>query len=684
MRSFAFGAFVSIVAPVLACEGHHSCYGPLKDDVVLTRNVRRMQPDAQNATTTPKAPLEWGQINFMHTTDTHGWLEGHIKEQNYGADWGDYVSFTKHMKQKARSLGVDLLLVDTGDLHDGAGLSDATSPNGNISNVIFENVDYDLLTIGNHELYVTEIAYETFSNFSKVYGDKYLTSNVQIINPATGQFEYIGSRYRYFTTEQGLRIMAFGVLFDFAGNSNVSKVIKAADMVKQPWFQQAVNYTEPIDLFVITGHNPVRTSVSSSTMGTVFKAIRSIKPDVPIQAFGGHTHIRDFAVYDNKATGLESGRYCETLGWLAMSGIESKTCKAQHNPKGVPNPTRSAVVPASTRTASASAHLPTSSSNSTIRYARRYLDWNRNTFAYHAENSQPYTTFDTSAGTSISAEITSDRSKLNLTDLYGCAPETYCQYCKPFLAEGNIFGLLQTALATVVVNETRKDVPRLIIINTGSVRFDLAKGPFTYDDSFIVSPFDDAFQFIPDVPYEQASQVLGILNAGAFQKKRDLETADFGFSPILADRDTCLDPPLTHHYEGVTRRSKQGGRLIRRQSTAPNPGYTTKDDFGTDGDDTIHSAIPDYSQPNDLQANGSFPLDGSMPKTVDLVFLDFIASYIVNALNQPDVGGDFSLSQVSYYMDKSFTTNSYLPAYAKIAWQANVPNCPVGQGIGAS
>jgi hypothetical protein len=73
-----------------------------------------------------------------------------------------------------------------------------------------------------------------------------------------------------------------------------------------------------------------------------------------------------------------------------------------------------------------------------------------------------------------------------------------------------------------------------------------------------------------------------------------------------------------------------------------------------------------------------------MPKTVDLVFLDFIASYIVNALNQPDVGGDFSLSQVSYYMDKSFTTNSYLPAYAKIAWQANVPNCPVGEGIGAS
>lgn len=319
-----------------------------------------------------------------------------------------------------------------------------------------------------------------------------------------------------------------------------------------------------------------------------------------------------------------------------------------------------------------------------MRYARRYLDWNRQTFAYHAKGSQNLDAFGTPKGAAVSSKITTDRAKLNLTSLYGCAPATYCEYCKPFGTDGNIFQLLQTALSTVVVNETRKENARMIIINTGSVRFDLAQGPFTYDDSFIVSPFDDAFQFIPDVPYEQASKVIEILNAGPYQKKRDLDTSDFGFNSILADRDTCIDPPLTHSYEGVTRRSKQGGRLIRRQSTAPTPGYTTVDDFGNDGDDTAHSTIPHYPQPNDLQANGSFPLDGSLPKTVDLVFLDFIASYIVNALNTADVGGSFSLSQVSYYMDKEFTTNSYLPAYAKIAWQDNINDCPVGEGIGFS
>lgn len=47
-------------------------------------------------------------------TDTHGWLEGHLTETNYGADWGDFVSFTVRMRAKARELGVDLLLVDTG------------------------------------------------------------------------------------------------------------------------------------------------------------------------------------------------------------------------------------------------------------------------------------------------------------------------------------------------------------------------------------------------------------------------------------------------------------------------------------------------------------------------------------------------------------------------------------------
>lgn len=81
--------------------------------------------------------------------------------------------------------------------------------------------------------------------------------------------------------------MTFGVLFDFSGNSNASQVIKAADLVKETWFLDAVNYKQPIDLFLLIGHNPPRTTVSSSTYGTIFDVIRKNRPDVPLQAFGG-------------------------------------------------------------------------------------------------------------------------------------------------------------------------------------------------------------------------------------------------------------------------------------------------------------------------------------------------------------------------------------------------------------
>ena len=105
MRVLSFIALLTAAAaPSLACE---SCYGP-SEDAVHVRHVKRMQPDAQNATDPPRGPLAWGQINFIHTTDTHGWLEGHLKEQNYGADWGDFKSYAQHMRAKAAALDVDL------------------------------------------------------------------------------------------------------------------------------------------------------------------------------------------------------------------------------------------------------------------------------------------------------------------------------------------------------------------------------------------------------------------------------------------------------------------------------------------------------------------------------------------------------------------------------------------------
>ena len=91
------------------------------------------------------------------------------------------------------------------------------------------------------------------------------------------------------------------------GNTNVTKVIKAADMVKQDWFVKALAFDKPVDLFLLTGHNIARPSTGGSTFGVVHKAIRAAHPKTPIQIFGGHSHIRDFAVVDESSTALEAG-----------------------------------------------------------------------------------------------------------------------------------------------------------------------------------------------------------------------------------------------------------------------------------------------------------------------------------------------------------------------------------------
>ena len=101
--------------------------------------------------------------------------------------------------------------------------------------------------------------------------------------------------------------MAFGVLYDFTGNSNASVITKGATMVTQKWFIDAVNYTKPIDMFIVVGHNPAGRNGTGSTLPTVYQAIRKIKPDTPVTLFAGHLHVRDTMVYDNKAVSIASG-----------------------------------------------------------------------------------------------------------------------------------------------------------------------------------------------------------------------------------------------------------------------------------------------------------------------------------------------------------------------------------------
>jgi hypothetical protein len=82
------------------------------------------------------------------------------------------------------------------------------------------------------------------------------------------------------------------------------------------------------------------------------------------------------------------------------------------------------------------------------------------------------------------------------------------------------------------------------------------------------------------------------------------------------------------------------------------PGYTTKDDAGDEGDDTLHAPISFYKVPNVIQSDLRFPEKGD-PEMVDLVFIDFIQPWVLMALRF--AGATYTAENVTSYTDASFT-----------------------------
>lgn len=523
----------------------------------------------------PHRNLTWNDINFVHTTDTHGWYSGHINQPLYHANWGDFISFTTHLRRIAHSRNQDLLLIDSGDRHDGNGLSDITSPNGLKSTPIFIKQDYDLLTIGNHELYLWENSKQEYETVVNHFQDKYVCSNVDI-RLDNGLFVPLGLKYKYFTTPtRGIRVLTFGFLFDFKRFNSGTRVTPMAETIHEPWFQEALKHE--VDLIIIVGHTPI--SHNWGEFYQVHQYLRQFFPDTIIQYFGGHSHIRDFTVFDSLSTGLQSGRYCETVGWTSVN-----LDKADLN-------------------------LPVRQ-----RFSRSYIDFNTDSFKYHTNLDKE---FDTAKGKLVSKLIRETRKELKLDTLIGYVKTNYYVDYVPIDHPKSIFNLL--ALKILKTLPKSKHEERITIINTGSIRYDLYKGPYTIDSKFIVSPFENIWVNIT-VPKSVATKVAAKLN-----------DADY----ISASR---LKPPHQYDLQVQDLSTSPHQAHFEMQEKLPK-GYVTHDDFGADGDDTLHRAVVNFPVPNVIQ---SVEINDEVDSPVNLVFYSFITPNIIWALKELN----FSTEQV--------------------------------------
>jgi hypothetical protein len=611
--------------------------------------ARAAQPDAAAPVPAPMRNLTWGQLNFLHTTDTHGWLAGHLSEPQYSADWGDYISFASHLRAQAASRGADVLLVDTGDRVEGNGLYDGSDPKGRYSSEIFRQAPVDIICTGNHELYHAPTARREHEVVAgRDFADRYLASNLDYLDPDTGRrVPQARQRFRRFTTpNQGIEVLAFGFIFDFSMNANNTVVQPVAEAVAEPWFEEQIK--EKPDVIVVIGHVGLR----MDEFRTVYAAIRKLDWDTPVLFFGGHAHVRDAVSYDSRSFAMASGRYLETVGWMSVDGIQKKAGAGAVDAGG----------------------SPSSSSSAGPTFSRRYID--NNLWGYHHHTGLNATTFPTKRGAEVSAMIARARADLALDKRYGCVPASLWVRRAPYPAPDSVYSwIADRVVPDMCVRPDRADVPRVVIVNTGGVRFDVFEGPFTKDNALIVLPFESAFRYIPDVPYEMAVKVVPILN-GLEKILTSSSAAAAGLPDIRllgqpegrypapaapladADADTLLPeetPDAPSHADHPRLELRSGsGRLsaLGSSSSSSSPplvaGYTTHDDIGDDGDDTVHAPVRVFPIPNVVQSDVAFPssADGKEqhPEKVDLVFIDFIQPWIAPALRM--AGGDFSDANV--------------------------------------
>ena len=521
---------------------------------------------------------------------------------------------------------------------------------------IFGEQDIDVLCSGNHELYHNQSAEDEHSVMVPKYKGRYLASNIDIIDGETGKRTPLAQRYKKFTTKnQGIRIMTFGFLFDFNNNSPNTIVQKVEDTIKEAWFQTAIRDRE-VDLFLVIGHVAPR----SPEFANIFRAIRTQNWDTPIQFFGGHTHIRDYVKYDAKAYAMESGRYMETIGFMSINGVATGG-KSRSLLNGIPF----------FKSSRATATSPT--------FSRRYIDNNLYSFYHHTNLNS--STFPTSHGRNVSRQIAEDRKALKLDHKYGCAPHTYWTNRAPFPSKDSIFTWLQdVVLPDMVKDKERSSVPRTVLINSGALRFDIFKGPFTIDSMYIVSPFTSGFRYIKDVPFKDAKRLKAILNQEVPQLWDASQSMKFKSPRPVVSLCEDIDKYYSreaHDVQKLLADDKPGEDLV--------PGYTTKDDAGSDGDDTIHASIQFYNTPNCLESHIDFPMtserEDADPETVDLVYVDFIEKYILLALKF--LGTDYTSADTDVYM-KGETLTDVIGKWAQRNWDCSSDNRTLDndQGMG--
>ncbi|KAJ1300347.1 hypothetical protein OPQ81_005167 [Rhizoctonia solani] len=496
----------------------------------------------------PTRPLEWGDVNVLHTTDIHGWISGHSKdvypEKSWSGSLGDFYSFVTHMREMAKQRDSDLLLVDTGDRRIGHGLTDGILDPKGVSgrkvSLLYRDTEYDLVIPGNHDLESPKVVKWTRMNtLVHLWGDRYLTSNVNRTNG-----DALGARYRRWKSPRGKQMLAFGVVPIKTKTPKELEIVPINKMIEQEWFKQAIKrQNDPnlkVDVFVLLGHVDPQTNDPADDIELIYNAIRQEHPLTPIMIFAGHTHKRWCRTFQGKGNStrsmlIQSGRYFDTVGWMSVK-LDNNTAAED------------------------------------LKFSRRFLDNNVPTYMYHT-GIEDETKFHTKVGKAMTDFIQDMEKTEKLSEVYGELKSDYFLDRKPWTQrekdKQSLFSFYLDAVQHSLVR-AENSANWLFFSNWGIVRSDIYRGPFALSDLYAISPnaSDDSPFLYTTVPRRIADQIR--LNHKRLKRSKTTHK--------------CIFPCPPQSPAGLTY------------------GWVTEDLCGNDGDDVHHFRIPqvNFDQPGRL------------------------------------------------------------------------------------
>jgi len=393
-----------------------------------------------------KTTLFLGDVNVVVLTDVHSWIGGHgYHEPELNADYGSVLSFYERLKDICKQENKDLFFVMNGDFMDGTGLT--THPPKLLTSIL-QQMPWDALNIGNHELYLNStIEYISEKDgFVDKWGGAYLTSNVILRETK----ETIGKRFT-FLRGSFKSILTFGFLYDMTDNCANTEVETVENVLNSAWFTKALNGTEgEFDAILVLAHM----DVVDPLVKIILDRIRLIcGNDMPVQFITGHTHIRSYQVLDSHSTSFEAGRYLDTVGFVSFP-IRNKMNTVDQRAKTVEN----------------------------IFY-HNFIEGNVSSL----KRTLNVDVLETSSGRDLTAQITKAQEELGLFEIVGCCPMTY-HFDSHF---GNEDSLWELFMKDVIPDQLfQGGTSKLFISNQGVIRYNLFKGNVTVADLIAVSPFN--------------------------------------------------------------------------------------------------------------------------------------------------------------------------------------------------